>query len=78
MANDRVQRKSTNNGSLVNHKAELIRFPKDRVVRTRAMQRRMQPLIERYITEVRVSPFVAFCVARAKFEGDSELPGEPA
>ena len=56
--------------SMVDYKAELIRFPKDRIVRTRATQRKLQERVTRYMVDFDVTAFVAFSTARFKLEGD--------
>ncbi len=55
--------------SLVDYKADLIPFPKDRIVRTRAMQRKLQEMVTGYLVDINVSVFAAFMFASSKLEG---------
>lgn len=69
MASDRVPQDPTTEGSLVNYRAELIAFPKDRIVRRKPMQRMLQQRVTRYMVDFDVTAFVAFITAKDKLEG---------
>lgn len=55
--------------SLVDYKAELIPFPKNRIVRRRPMQRKLQERVTRYMVDFDVTAFVAFWTASDRLEG---------
>ena len=69
MASDRVQQDGTSAGSLVDYKAELIQFPKDRIVRRKPMQRMLQQRVTRYMVDFEVTAMVAFSTASYNLEG---------
>lgn len=68
MASNRVQG-STPQSSVVDYKADLILFPKDRIVRTRSQQRKLQERVARYVVDFDVTTFEAFTAACYKLEG---------